>query len=204
MYATINWHGKYQEKENELQVVQVNNPRAIPEKKKRRGLLLFQILAVIGFLAVLWFSFGQNVLAPLSATKVPEQLQTLELANVIEGEEALAGVNRLHGTEISLVSAYVADYARGTERATAWVGQAANKEMAAELLEMMIRGIARGDAGFTNLQGITISGQEVIQVDGPGGAHFFYIPGGQHEKVIWLTVNAADVMPILEEGLKIF
>jgi hypothetical protein len=181
----------------------INNSRGIPEKKKRRGLLLFQIFIVIGFLAAMWFSFGQNVLAPQNSA-VPERWQKLELVSTIEGEEALASVNRLHGTEISLVSVYVADYARGTEGATAWVGQAVNKETAAELLEIMVRGIARGGAGFTNLQGITINGQEAFQVDGPGGAHFFYIPREQPDRVVWLTVNAADVLPILETAIKIF
>ncbi len=181
----------------------IDNSRVVPEKKKRRGLLLFQILIVIGFLAALWFIFGQTVLAPRNSA-VPERLQTLELVHDVEGEEALASVNRLHGTEINLVSVYVADYARGTEGATAWVGQAVNKQMAAELLEIMVQGIARGGAGFTNLREITINGQEIFRVDGPGGAHFFYIPGEKREKVIWLTVNAADVLPILETAIRIF
>ncbi len=189
--------------ENPVEVMNINNSRVIPEKKKRRGLLLFQIFIVIGFLAALWFSFGQNVLAPQNSA-VPERLQGLELVRVIEGEEALGSVNRLHGTEISLVSAYVADYAHGTEQVTVWEGRAVNEETAAELLDMMIRGIARGGAGFNNLQGMTVGDQEIFQVDGPGGAHFFYIPRGERENVIWLTVNAADVSPILETAIKIF
>ncbi len=181
----------------------IDNSRVIPEKKKRRGLLLFQIFVVIGFLAAMWISFGQNVLAPQNSA-APEQWQKLALVSTIEGDEALSSVSRLHGTEIILKSAYIAEYAGDTGRATAWVSRAVNEEEARKLLDMMVRGIARGGAGFSNMQQKTIVNQEVFQVDGPGGAHFFYIPGGQREKVIWLTVNAADVLPILETAIKIF
>lgn len=181
----------------------INNSRVIPGKKKRRGLLLFQVFVVIGFLAAMWFSFGQTVLAPQNSA-VPERLQTMVLVSTIEGDEALGSVSRLHGTEITLKSAYVAEYAGDTGKATAWVSQAVNEAAAVELLDMMVRGIARGGAGFSNMQPKTIANQEVYQVDGPGGAHIFYIPGDRREKVIWLTVNAADVLPILEAAVKIF
>ncbi|MCH8865091.1 MAG: hypothetical protein IIB13_07015, partial [Chloroflexi bacterium] len=44
--------------ENPVEVMNISNSRVIPEKKKRRGLLLFQIFIVIGFLTAVWFSFG--------------------------------------------------------------------------------------------------------------------------------------------------
>lgn len=175
-----------------------------PAAKRRRGPLFFQVLVVAGLLAMVWLSFGQNVLSPAPETAAPEKLLTLELVNVVEGGEALSRVDRLHGSEIDLVSAYIADYARGADGATVWVGLAADAETAAELLEMMVRGIRRGGTGFGNLREVNVRGQTVFQVEGPGGDHFFYVPAGEREKVIWLTVNAAEAGPVLEESLKVF
>lgn len=189
--------------EKPVEVMKISNSRGTNEKKKRQGRLLFQILIIAGFLAVLWFSFDQNVLKPQNSA-VPERWQMLELVSTVEGDEAMSGVNRLHGTEITLVSAYIANYAGGTERATAWVGSVGNAQTAAEILRMMVEGIAKGGAGFSNLRQMTIADHDVFRVDGPGGEHIFYISREQPDRIVWLTVNAADVLPILETGIKIF
>lgn len=189
--------------EKPVEVMKISNSRGTNEKKKRQGRLLFQILIVAGFLVVLWFSFDQNVLKPQNSA-VPERWQMLELVSTVEGDEAMSGVNRLHGTEINLVSAYIANYAGGTERATAWVGSVGNAQTAAEILRMMVEGIAKGGAGFSNLRQMTIADHDVFRVDGPGGEHIFYISREQPDRIVWLTVNAADVLPILETGIKIF
>ncbi len=189
--------------EKPVEVMKISNSRGTNEKKKRQGRLLFQILIIAGFLAVLWFSFDQNVLKPQNSA-VPERWQMLELVSTIEGDEAMGGVNRLHGTEITLVSAYIANYAGGTERATAWVGSAGNAKTATEITRRMVEAIAKGGAGFSNLRQMTIAGHDVFRVDGPGGEHIFYISWEHPDRIVWLTVNAADVLPILETGIKIF
>lgn len=152
----------------------------------------------------MWFSFGQNVLAPQKQLDVPAQLGTLELIGTIEGSEAMTQVSRPHGTDIELASAYIVEYATDNERVTVWVGKAESSDAAAELIRRMIDGIARGGAGFSNLQRLTIAGHEVFQVNGPGGEHFFYISREQRERVVWLIVEAADTLPILQQALKNF
>ncbi len=152
----------------------------------------------------MWFSFGQNVLAPQKQPGVPEQLGTLELIGSIEGSEALAQIGRLHGTDIKLVSAYIVEYAHGNERVTVWVGRAESSNAGAELIKRMLQAIEKGGSGFTNLQRLTIAGHEVFRVDGPGGEHFFYNSREPREVVVWLTVEAADALPILEQVLKTF
>ncbi len=181
-----------------------NRSGAKPAPGKRRGLLLFQVLAAAGFLAMLWLSFGENVLTPQAGTAAPGKLLTLELVSIAEGEEALSRIDRLHGSEINLASAYIADYAGGGDGATVWVGRATDEETAAKLLEMMIGGIRRSGAGFGNLREVDVRGQTVFQVDGPGGDHFFYIPAAEKKKVIWLTVSGAEAGPLLAESLKVF
>ncbi len=159
----------------------------------------------------MWFSFGQNVLAPQTQLNVPQRLGTLELIGTIEGSEALAQVNRLHGTDIELVSTYIAEYDHaaspyhsGDERLTVWVGRTESRDAAAELTRRMVDAIEKGGSGFSNLQQLTIADQEVFRVEGPGGEHFFYNSREQRERVIWLTVEAADALPILEQVVKNF
>jgi hypothetical protein len=190
--------------ESSAGVVQISTSSTVPRTKKRRGLFLFQLFIVVGFLAAVWFSFGQNVLTPQKQMSVPERLQTLELVNTIEGGEALSGISRLHGTDIKLETAYIAEYAVGTERATVWVGRAESRDAAADLTMRMIEGIEKGGSGFSNLQRLTVAGHEVFQVDGPGGEHFFYVSREQGERIVWLTVETADALPILEQTVKNF
>ena len=133
---------------------------------------------------MVWFSFGQNVLSPQKQLGVPEQLGTLELIGSIEGSEALSQIGRLHGTDIKLVDAYIAEYAHGNERVTVWVGRAENNNAGVELIKSMLQGIERGGSGFSNLQRLSIADHEVFRVDGPGGEHFFYISKEQREMVV--------------------
>lgn len=154
---------------------------------------------------MVWFSFGQNVLSPQKQLgMVPEQLGTLELIGSIEGSEALSRIGKLHGTDIKLVDAYIAEYAHGNERVTVWVGITESSDAATGLTRRMLQGIERGGSGFSNLQRLSIADHEVFRVDGPGGEHFFYISKEQRELVVWLTIEAADTLPILEQALNNF
>lgn len=152
----------------------------------------------------MWFSFGQNVLAPRKQLDVPERLGDLQLVGTIEGPEAMARIGRLHGTDIKLASAYIVEYVHGNERSTVWVGRAESKDAAVELTRRMIEAIERGGSGFSNLQRLTIADHEVFRVDGPGGEHFFYNSRKTAKQVVWLTLEAADVLPILEQAVKNF
>lgn len=152
----------------------------------------------------MWFSFGQNVLAPREQHYVPEQLGTLQLVGSSAGPEAMAQVDRLHGTDIQLTSAYIVEYAHGNERLTVWVGEGASSDDAAGLIRRMVEAIAEGGSGFGKLQKLPMAGQEVFQVDGPGGQHFFYQSSRADKQVIWLIINGADALPILEQALQNF
>jgi hypothetical protein len=190
--------------ENPAEVVNISTPDNTSKRKMRRGPILLQLLAVAGFLAVVWFSFGQNVLAFREQLNVPERLGILQRVSSSDGPEAMARVDRLHGTDIQLTSAYIVEYVYGAERGTVWVGEAASSDDAVELTRRMVEAIAEGGSGFGNLQKLTIAGHEVFQVDGPGGQHFFYHSDRTREQVVWLIIDAADVLPILEQTLQNF
>lgn len=176
--------------------------------KKRRGLFLVQIVLVGGLLLLVWLSFGQNVLKSVGQAGVPGRLGELKLVSSVEGADALAQINKLHGTEINLVEAYIGNYARGDEQVTAWVGRAASSELAAELIRRMVAGISQGDTGFSDLKRLSIAqgyhSHEVFQVEGPGGKHFFYVSKQSQDKIVWLTVEADDAMTIVEQALNTF
>ncbi len=181
----------------------------ISKRKKRRSLVLFQLIIIVGFLAAVWFSFGQNVLAPRKQLDVPELLGNLELIGTVRGAEAMTQINRLHGLDIDLADAFVATYTHsspyhGNSQATIWVGRAENTEAASRLTQRMVDSINEGGSAFNNLQRLTVADLEVFQVDGSGGRHFFYNSGKQREAVVWLTIEADDPLPILKETVKIF
>lgn len=191
-----------------MEVAKISNSDTIPRTKKRRGLILLQLFIVTALLAAVWFSFGQNVLAPQKQEGVPRQWGDLQLVDSVEGSQAIAQINKLHGTGIELVSAYIAEYAHSSPyhnvRVTVWVGSAESGDAAAELIGKMIEGIERGGSGFSNLERLSIADHEVFRVDGPGGEHFFYLSGERGETVVWLSIEAADTLPILEQAVKTF
>jgi hypothetical protein len=68
----------------------------------------------------------------------------------------------------------------------------------------MTEGITKGGSVFSNLQQLTVSGHTVFRVAGPGGEHYYYNSRKTSEEVIWLTIESADTLTILEEAIKIF
>ncbi len=90
-----------------------------------------------------------------------------------------------------------------------WVGEAVSTAKAAELVNMMVESIgASSDSGFSNVRKIVIPqgyhNHEVYQVDGQGGKHYFYISKRSQDKVIWLTVAAADADSYLRTAINTF
>lgn len=176
---------------------------------RRRRMLLLQVLIVIVFLALAAFSFGREVLSPGKQGGVPQRIGNLEMVSTVAGAQALSQINRLHGADIKLVTAYVAEYVYDRyerQHATVWVGVAESGEAAALLLSRMLEGITKGGSGFSGLKRVTVAGQDVFQVDGPEGEHFFYQPREGEERVIWVSIEASDasVRPILEQAVKVF
>ena len=179
-------------------------------KKKRNRFGLIQLFIVIGLLAAVWFSFGQNVL-PKKYSGVPEKLGDMKVGSVIEGSAAMAQVNQLHGTDIELVSVSIAEYShdfnpyhKNDEQVTVWVGKTKSDELALELTGRMFEGIRDGgSSGFRNPQKLSVDGYEIFQIDGPGGTHFFY-PAADPPRVVWLTIQSKDAFTLLQEALNNF
>lgn len=143
-------------------------------------------------------------MAPAKEPTAPSHLGSLQLVGVTEGSEALSQINKLHGTNIDLVSGYIATYAGGDGHAMVWVGGAESRETAEELTARMVKGIEKGNTGFSNPRKLTVAGHEVWQVDGGDGQFFFYNSLEPNSRVVWITIEGADAMPILEQVIKAF
>ena len=102
------------------------------------------------------------------------------------------------------MTAYVTEYGLSDILVTAWVGTAESKDAAADLTERMTRAIGNGSSGFSNVRKMAVAGHDVFQVDGPGGKHFFCHSLKTGGRVVWLTIEGADVMPVLEQAVTIF
>lgn len=162
---------------------------------------VFQLLLAIVFLLGLWLSFSGTVLDRPRESTAPEHWGTLRLVSRAEGPEALAQISRLHGSDLDLVSAYVAHYANERERVMVWVGKAENGSQATALTRKMAQALGKGGTGFGSAQPLTIDGREVFQVEGPGGKHFFY---SSQERVVWLSVEVGNARALLEQAINIF
>ncbi len=190
--------------------IKLTGPSASSMKKKRHFPFLFQLILVIAFLSFVYFSFGQNVLSPQKQSDVPVKLGRLELVSNVQGKDALAQVSRLHGTDIVLKEANILQYAHKdpyhneNAKVTVWIGKAENSSAAADLMQRMTSGIVRGGSGFRNLQRMSVGGDEILKVDGPGGNHYFYIPKNSQEKVIWLIIENSSDSDVLELAVKVF
>lgn len=179
--------------------------------RKKRKAFIFQIAIVLFLLGGMWFSFGQNVLTPQKQGGPPVKLSQMKLASVVEGQQALAQVNQLHGTNLGLKSAYIAEYSHtfnpyhaNDEKATVWVGKSDSGGAALALLERMRGGIAKGGSPFSTPEKMTVAGQEVYKVEGMGDTHFFYQSWLKQEEVVWVTIKSVNPVVILEEALKLF
>lgn len=172
---------------------------------KRNRFPLFQLVAVIGLLALVWYAFGKNVIEPAGNPVIAQRLGALELVSSTTGAEAIEQVSRLHGVKIDLVAAYIAEYRNQGERAVVWIGDSANREMATELIDRMVRGIEAGGTGFGNLRRITMDGNSVWEVDGrPGEKSFFYHSRDPANRVVWLTIESNNATSLLEMAVKTF
>lgn len=187
----------------------MNSDTNVPVKAKSKGRrTLWQIVIATGLLALIWFSFGQNVLSLQKQGSMPQRLGTLKLVEQTEGSEAMAAVSRLHGKDIKLETAYIATYTSDNEMVTVWVGKAASSTAATELMRRMTEGISTGTSGFSNLKRLSITkgyhSHEVYQVEGPGGSHFFYISKLSQDKVVWLTIQSENAGSLLETSINTF
>jgi hypothetical protein len=122
--------------------------------------------------------------AQLNKDGIPTQIGTMTLKSSKIGKDALSEFEGLHGSSFDLKTGYRADYVDNTAKATLWVGQAQSADAANTMVKDMGDKIGSGNAMFSNLQTLNISGRTIYEVDGLGQMHFFY---AANDKIVWLA-----------------
>jgi len=142
------------------------------------------------------------VTTSLNKDGVPEKLGTLALTKAERGRDALKEFEQMHKRGLDLLGGYRADYASADGRATLWVGQAKNADLAQTMIKKMAEKISAANPMFTNLQELTIASRTLYQAEGQGQAHFFYAVS---DKIVWLAADPAyapDVLHALWGAIK--
>ncbi len=177
--------------------------------KKQRNLII-QIGVVLVILVGIWLSFGRNILSTSKSPDVPAQLAGMKVGNIVEGAQALSQVNKLHGLDIQLEGAYIAEYSHefnpyhnDVERVTVWVGKTGTVAESQALATRMYTAIQKSGSPFSDPQRISLNGREVFRVTGPGGQHYFYSSSSKAE-IIWLIIESSEPQRILSEALGVF
>lgn len=122
--------------------------------------------------------------AQLNKDGIPIQIGTLTLKNSQLGKDTLSEFESMHGSSFDLKTGYRADYGDDTAKATLWVGQAQSADSAQTLVKEMADKIGSGNAMFSNLKALNISGRTIYEVEGLGQLHFFY---AANDKIVWLA-----------------
>ncbi|MBI2830394.1 MAG: hypothetical protein HYX81_04455 [Chloroflexi bacterium] len=182
------------------------------ENRKRR-FKQTQTIIVLGIFAIVGISFAINVLGAQRHPGVPEKLLEMKVGNYVSGKQALNQVSQLHGTNIDLSDAIIADYShdfnpyhKNDEKVSVWIGKTKTAAEAADLINRMYQGIqaGKGNTPFSNARRQTVEGHEIFQVDGAGGKHYFYAVDTPEPRIVWLTINSDNAAGILKEAFKSF
>lgn len=136
--------------------------------------------------------------ASAAASLFPQSLGGLTLQEAYGGERAKREIERLHGGKLGIRRGYVAYYANGGRSATFWISETAGEEEAAEQLEQMREGIAKGGTPFSAPELITIPGLEAISMyatQGMGQFHYIWV---KKRLIIWVALDEPDLEQRLE------
>lgn len=130
---------------------------------------------------------------------IPNQIGDLQVAKSVSGEEALVEIGRLHGADMPVSSAHIANYVGKSGNVNLLVGGVHSPEHASQILQKMVDKIQNGQTEYKNLARITVDGQPVYSLDGPKGKNFMFQNANQ---VVWLEIVASsDPMTVLRDTL---
>lgn len=181
-------------------------PRPKRGSIRPRYLITLAFLALLAALAV--WSFWDTVIDPhpggapvatADSSPLPPALAGLSLATSVDGVEAVASVEQLHGKTLGagLDAAWVGEYS-GPGSATIWVSRSASTAAAEELLTRMTDRIGVGGSPFSAPVPIDSDGVRVYRLEGMGQVHYYFLT---ENDVYWLAIDPALAESGLEELL---
>ncbi len=138
--------------------------------------VLFAVLVAAGVATGLWSAAGNQ-----ASTPAPGELAGYYLVGAVTGPEAIDDIDRLHGTGIEIVDAWIGRY-QGD--GGVWVSRASDEAKAQELLDDMVSNIQDGGSPFSGLTRQEFQGMPVYAVRDARQVHYFYL---QETQVVWVA-----------------
>jgi hypothetical protein len=130
------------------------------------------------------------------APQFPPQIGDLERVKLVEGEEAIRQINKLHGKPIDVVRGFIAEYQGDHSKATTWVSEAQTAEMAEDQVVVMLEKMKSNPRSpFSNYQAVERRGTHVIAFEGLGQTHYVFRKGNW---VYWIDADSNQIDTVLE------
>ena len=132
----------------------------------------------------------------------PKNLCNLQLIKLVQGEQAINEVNKLHGKKIPVKNAWIGNY-RGEDsnNAMIWISESFNTKEATEQTEVMMKKIeANPKSPFHNLQVKHNLNRKIYTFSGMQQYHAVFRNG---KKVFWISASRGIFKEILEYYLRI-
>ncbi len=165
-----------------------HDPQALSEAVLKRSLPALLLISlgltvILGTLA--WPRIAPQASNQAKIGSLPQQLAGQALPTQMNGAEALAEIESLHGKGFALTGGTVAHYGQ----ATVWLAQAQDEPAAQAMAEAMTRRIADGGSPFTPTGTRHVGGHTILTLTGMGQSHFYWQSG---TRVIWLAIPPAQ------------
>lgn len=155
----------------------------------RRGVLVIVIIFLFGYCNQIAYGFNFD-----------STIQNLKLVKLITGDDAIEDVNRLHGTQINVVSAYIAYYEGEKDKATIWVSEASSQKHAQSQLDVMIQKMKNNPRSpFNHYRNLERKGFSIIAFDGIGQVHYVF---RDNKWVFWISANTYQMKVIFDHIVK--
>ena len=135
---------------------------------------------------------------------IPAALGGLPRTHVLEGNDALGEINRLHGKSIPARDGFVAHYERDGAVAMLYVSRAYLAPIARWQLSRMVERIRNGasnvEGRFSHLKAREQEGLMLYSALGLGQVHYFYRSGAA---IVWLATDPQVARPALADTVRL-
>lgn len=150
---------------------------------RRRVLAL--VILLVGMAFVVYFSLAYTAKPTLKAENFPHTLAGLELTGApLTGPAAAEEISKLHGTDIPVQNAYLAQYGKGEQKVFIWIAEGATVEEAGKLLLAMDQKMPTNKV-FTDYRQVQGGGDTFYYVRGLGMDNYYFQDG---RRVYWVAL----------------
>ena len=150
-----------------------------------------------------WILVGFLAVGCKQAPSVPQfdpQIGGLTLVELLEGEEAIKQINKLHGKSIKVVRGFIAHYEGDHQKAALWVSEAESDALAQDQIGVMIDKMKSNPRSpFSNYRTLERQGHQVMAFDGMRQVHYVFREGPW---VYWISADDTGIDTVFEHFKK--